>query len=103
MPFFITERKRQRLQQRLGAASDELANLIDPRRADFVRATREAVRAAHFLNGGRGQSKELIANAKQNDLLRAQRAGFHWRWPGHQRTPAGVGLQIPTTRFSMAW
>src|SRR5690242_6420729 len=55
--------------QGIGAAPHELADFVDARRADFVSAAREAVRAAHFLNRRGRQREELFANAKKNDLL----------------------------------
>ena len=79
--------------------------VADFRQAGFVDVdggAGEAVYAADFLNGRGRNSKELIAGAEKNNLLRASGSDFLWGGHAHQRAPTGVALLIARTRFSMA-
>jgi hypothetical protein len=50
---------------------EHMANLFYSRVAEFGGRTGEAIHAAHFLDGTRRDSKNLVAAAKQNDLFGA--------------------------------
>jgi hypothetical protein len=86
--------------ERMLAALNYVADFTDLGTGNFPRGTGERVDATDFLNRRGGNGKQVPADTKQDDLLRAERLGLRWS-RAHYFTPTGVALQMPITRFSI--